>query len=802
VRNDSGSYENRKSVSHFFAHVERVDKNGRVTHVRPLDSHIGQPIEAFRERRSGEHAKLHVVGQDQVNIPALAQAIDSRAHHNFFHGDAGFAEARDLAKAHRGSTPQRIVDVPAGLHVERRSGNGVQSAGWHVVHTESGMTLGFRTDTKAEAEDAAGHLGRTGVNFDQPAEGVRADLKTHQAAVSEVVHKAQVKHGLEPLRATPPTTAPEQVPNGPFQQQQRRHVAARAQIQPSTADITAAAAQWQRDNPGKTLAGHEREVDRISHDIAERKFVRTGVRSQNTPEEAAAERERARRSVVRDAAFRDAEAKRLAAEKTAPRGISEYNARAIANGGNPDAVRRLQEQSDANAKALGLNYTRGSTVHVTSLSGDHMGTATVHGVGEHGMVQLNREGQAPTSLHHSHVHASKAEADAAAGQKRAELEQLRQKQGRELAPGVFEHTPEGQARIAAQNASKRAQVEHSGDGTLLHIDRNDTEARAAAKAAGFKWSSNLGSWFLPRNWSEPTRRQKIAQLQGALGHDNVHLEDAGRGVTTTAAEREADARARAADRATHMDAKAQRLATEADVRFGRAKAIGDMIPFGQPILVGHHSEARHRRDLAKIDTNMRKGIEAHSEAQAAAAAAERARAATAGDSPLARQRRIDRKEAEVRKIDRALKNHELAQKISNTGRDPRRFGVYPSDPSHVEQMQANRAQLVDEIAHDKAQIAAAGHQTIDRANVSAGDVIHYRGRAHVVSKVNQTTVSVPTGYSWDDKVPVNQITRHVKMADLSEASLRSAFTLAKANPKLRATLLRELNRRGVSAADL
>jgi hypothetical protein len=206
VRNDSGSYENRKSVSHFFAHVERVDKNGRVTHVRPLDSHIGQPIEAFRERRSGEHAKLHVVGQDQVNIPALTQAIDSRAHHNFFHGDAGFAEARDLAKAHRGSTPQRIVDVPAGLHVERRSGNGVQSAGWHVVHTESGMTLGFRTDTKAEAEDAAGHLGRTGVNFDQPAEGVRADLKTHQAAVSDVVHKAQVKHGLEPLRATPQPT--------------------------------------------------------------------------------------------------------------------------------------------------------------------------------------------------------------------------------------------------------------------------------------------------------------------------------------------------------------------------------------------------------------------------------------------------------------------------------------------------------------------------------------------------------------------------------------------------------------------
>jgi hypothetical protein len=34
-----------------------------------------------------------------------------------------------------------------------------------------------------------------------------------------------------------------------------------------------------------------------------------------------------------------------------------------------------------------------------------------------------------------------------------------------------------------------------------------------------------------------------------------------------------------------------------------------MIPMGQPILVGHHSERHHRRDLERIDSNMRKGIE-------------------------------------------------------------------------------------------------------------------------------------------------------------------------------------------------
>lgn len=46
----------------------------------------------------------------------------------------------------------------------------------------------------------------------------------------------------------------------------------------------------------------------------------------------------------------------------------------------------------------------------------------------------------------------------------------------------------------------------------------------------------------------------------------------------------------------------------AEQRFNTAQRIGDMIPFGQPILVGHHSERHHRRDLDRIDSNMRAGV--------------------------------------------------------------------------------------------------------------------------------------------------------------------------------------------------
>jgi len=49
---------------------------------------------------------------------------------------------------------------------------------------------------------------------------------------------------------------------------------------------------------------------------------------------------------------------------------------------------------------------------------------------------------------------------------------------------------------------------------------------------------------------------------------------------------------------------------ESQSRHQAARDIGSHIPFGQPILVGHHSEKRHRKDLERIDNNMRKSIEA------------------------------------------------------------------------------------------------------------------------------------------------------------------------------------------------
>lgn len=58
--------------------------------------------------------------------------------------------------------------------------------------------------------------------------------------------------------------------------------------------------------------------------------------------------------------------------------------------------------------------------------------------------------------------------------------------------------------------------------------------------------------------------------------------------------------------------KHQHLANE---RYKRYQSISSCIPLGQPILVGHHSERRHRADLKRIDHSMRKLSEHHDKAE-------------------------------------------------------------------------------------------------------------------------------------------------------------------------------------------
>lgn len=79
-------------------------------------------------------------------------------------------------------------------------------------------------------------------------------------------------------------------------------------------------------------------------------------------------------------------------------------------------------------------------------------------------------------------------------------------------------------------------------------------------------------------------------------------------------------------RRLRLEARADRLRKLGEGRVARAHEMASIIPFGQPILVGHHSEKADRSYRGKIENNFRKGFEAMAEADKVAG-----RAASVGE---------------------------------------------------------------------------------------------------------------------------------------------------------------------------
>jgi hypothetical protein len=108
---------------------------------------------------------------------------------------------------------------------------------------------------------------------------------------------------------------------------------------------------------------------------------------------------------------------------------------------------------------------------------------------------------------------------------------------------------------------------------------------------------------------------------------------------------------------------------EGHARVNAARRIGAMIPMGQPILVGHHSERRHRRDLARIDASYRGGFAALEKAKtlaSRAASAERNNMISSDDPSAA-----DRIRDKIAKLEKVVAQMKDANKRIRSGRGDR-----------------------------------------------------------------------------------------------------------------------------------
>lgn len=169
--------------------------------------------------------------------------------------------------------------------------------------------------------------------------------------------------------------------------------------------------------------------------------------------------------------------------------------------------------------------------------------------------------------------------------------------------------------------------------------RLNTEEYQELKKAGFKWAPKQQLFVAPM-WT-PYREDIAIKYCSVIDDED-----------TTLVERQEE-------RAERFEDYSAKRASDAENQIEQVKSITENIPFGQPILVGHHSEKRARRDKQKIDNSISYAVKMWKTSeywQYRAAGA--LRHAKYKELPNVRARRIKKIEAEKRKRERNISKAE------------------------------------------------------------------------------------------------------------------------------------------------
>lgn len=296
----------------------------------------------------------------------------------------------------------------------------------------------------------------------------------------------------------------------------------------------------------------------------------------------------------------------------------------------------------------------------------------------------------------------------------------------------------------------------AAEGTLIEGTARGDGSPAVLKECGWRWRRNLGSWYVPRSRDVPADTQRIeATATGlrAVGFAvTVFVDDQQRDTDQV----EADRVTRQAERVNALGEVVDRRAAEADRLESTASGMAAGIPFGQPILVGHHSQARDTRYRERIAALSDRAVQARAELREAE---HRYAAAAAGTgarySPVTVANRLERLAANIRDAERRLAgySHTFAGGYVET--------YPPATGAHRERLLAELNRAGDQHAYwstVRAEQVAAGTVTDhSRETVHPGDQVRIRNRWVRVVRANRTTVSVTTAYDWTDTAPYAEI---------------------------------------------
>ncbi|PMD95504.1 hypothetical protein BWI97_14205 [Siphonobacter sp. BAB-5405] len=199
-------------------------------------------------------------------------------------------------------------------------------------------------------------------------------------------------------------------------------------------------------------------------------------------------------------------------------------------------------------------------------------------------------------------------------------------------------------------------------------------------------------------------------------------------------------RERAENRSDRYAVKADKTRDEAYRSQNKAVDMLRVIPMGQPILVGHHSERGHRRLIQKSDDAMRRGVQGEKKADYYDQRAVSAQI-TADASQLKDKGYL------MRRIKENQKTINTYQKKWKPGTFETRDGYLDA----VEKLAFYQRKLAELAASG---VVVVSKEVLKKAGATA--VKFWDGWREIV-RINEKSVTVTTGYSWTRTVPYDEI---------------------------------------------
>ena len=174
--------------------------------------------------------------------------------------------------------------------------------------------------------------------------------------------------------------------------------------------------------------------------------------------------------------------------------------------------------------------------------------------------------------------------------------------------------------------------------------RLDKDLYNRMKEAGFAWAPRQELFVAPM-WT-PGREDLLLELCDEIDDEDTTLVD------------------RAEERSDRFSEYSDKRAEDAACAHKAVEAISKHIPLGQPILIGHHSERRARKDAQKIQDGMRRAVKMWDTSQYwTDRAAGALRHAKYKELPAVRARRIKTLEADQRKREWEKQEAEMWMKL-------------------------------------------------------------------------------------------------------------------------------------------